>query len=297
MIKRRASHILFVLFRTLLIACICYTILFPLFTKVLVAFMQEKDLYDPTVKYIPKHVTLGNFRSAVLGLNYFKALINSLLLSLGVGLLTLISVTLIGYGFARFRFPLKNVWFFLVMATLVVPPATILLPQYIMFQSWKVLSTPLPILLLSAFGVGTKEGLFIYQMRQCFRSIPKELEEAAYIDGAGVGKAFVHVVLPSARPMMTAVFLFAFVWQWTDTTLSGTFMSDADLLSIKLMNLANQVYGVYAASGGGMGFVSPGFTSLLNNAGSVLVILPLFVIYIFCQRYFIEGIERSGLTG
>lgn len=309
--KRKAKSGILIAVRTLLIICICFVILFPMLSKVQIAFTGEQDLYDSTVKYVPKHFTLGNFRSAIEGLNYVSSLLNSVIFSSLIGALTLISASMVGYGFARFQFPLKKMWFALVLLVLLIPPQTIMVPLFIQFryytfggilslfnQSVNLTTTIVPMLLMNTFCVGMKNGLYIYLMRQSFRSVPKELEEAAYIDGAGVLQTFRQVVLPSVRPMMISIFLFSFVWHWTDIQYASTFIPNGfDLLSLKLMNLSNAKYGVYWLSGGSMTGITPGFESLLNNAGSVLVMLPLFVVYICCQRYFIEGIERSGITG
>lgn len=310
-LKRAARSGVLTAARILLVICICFVILFPMISKVQIAFTDEQDLYDATVKYVPRHFTLGNFRAAIQGLNYLPALLHSTLFSGLMGLLTLISSSMVGYGFARFQFPLKKLWFALVLLVLMIPPQTIMVPLFIQFRyytfggvlslfgrSVNLTTTIAPMLLMNTFCVGMKNGLYIYLMRQSFRSVPKELEEAAYIDGAGVLQTFGRVVLPSVRPMMISIFLFSFVWHWTDIQYSVMFIPDGfDVLSLKLMNLSNAKYSVYWLSGGTMSGITPGFESLLNNAGSVLIMLPLFVVYIFCQRYFIEGIERSGITG
>lgn len=309
--KRKAKSGVLIAVRTLLIICICFVILFPMISKVQIAFTGEQDLYDSTVKYVPKHFTLGNFRAAIEGLNYFSSLLNSVIYSSLIGVLTLVSASMVGYGFARFQFPLKKMWFALVLLVLLIPPQTIMVPLFIQFRyytfggilslfgkSVNLTTTIVPMLLMNTFCVGMKNGLYIYLMRQSFRSVPKELEEAAYIDGAGVLQTFRQVVLPSVRPMMISIFLFSFVWHWTDIQYATTFVPDGfNLLSLKLLNLSNAKFSVYWLSGGSMTGITPGFESLLNNAGSVLLMLPLFVVYVFCQRYFIEGIERSGITG
>ena len=309
---RRVRGITVALVRTLLIICICFIILFPMVSKIVVSFMEERDLYDATVKYVPRHFTLQNYVMSFKGLDYFLSLLSTTLISAGAGILTLICSAMVGYGFARFQFPFKRLWFGLVILILLVPPQTISVPLYIQFRFFpfggltnltgfpgiNMLGTVWPILLLSAFGMGIKNGLYIYLMRQNFRSIPRELEEAAWIDGCSVPGTFLRVAVPSSRPMMVTVFLFTFVWQWTDSYYATLFLSgNVDVLSVKLTNLATRVASSYRDWGGSMEFVSPGFQSIINNAGSILVILPLFVVFILCQRYFIEGIERSGLTG
>lgn len=295
-----------------LVICICYVILYPLFTKVMVSFMEEQDLYDSTVNLIPRHFTLENYKMAWEGLEYIPSFVTTLILSLFVGIVSVISTSLVGYGFARFKFPLKKVLFVLMILTLLVPPQTIMVPLYMQFRYFdfngllglfgiepiNMISTIWPIVLMNTFCMGLKSGLYIYLMQQTFRGIPREIEEAAYIDGAGTFKTFFSVVLPSTRPMMVTVFLFSFVWQWTETYYASMFLGNSvTVLSIKLEGLAANMAKIYTNFGGSLENISPGFRSLMNNTGSVLVLVPLIIVYLLCQRYFIEGIERSGIVG
>jgi multiple sugar transport system permease protein len=139
-----------------------------------------------------------------------------------------------------------------------------------------------PQIMLALTGLGWKNGLYIYMLRQYFRGIPRVLEEAAYIDGAKTFRAFFTIMLPSAVPMMLTVFLFSFSWQWTDSFYSGTFLIKKGLLatSIKWITHKNEL----------MQFN-------LQQTAILLIILPLILLFIITQRYFVEGIERSGIVG
>nr|PZN06639.1 MAG: carbohydrate ABC transporter permease [Caldicoprobacter oshimai] len=308
----RLRQLLWSVVRTILVMGICFVILYPLIVKFSVSIMDEMDLYDMTVRYVPKHFTLKNYETVWEYMRYPEAFMNSLRLSLLTSIMQLISCTLIGYGFARFNFPLKNLLFGLVIAILVVPPQTIMIPLFLRFRFFDVfgiisalrgetlnlLSTYWPFVFMSATGMGLKNGLYIYMMRQHFRGAPKDLEEAAYIDGAGPFKTFYRIMLPGAIPMMVTVFLFSFVWQWTDTFYSSLFLQKLWVLPTALSSLVPNVSKSYSAEQlGMMVYLSPAYASMLNNTGSILVVIPLAVIYIFAQRYFVESIERSGLTG
>ena len=184
-------------------------------------------------------------RQAFYRLNFKQVGIPSFLMALYVGLTQMVVALLVGYGFARFKFRGSRVLFACVILTLVVPPQTILIPLYLRFRyfdilgifkaitghSLKLIDTYWCQILLSATGLGWKNGLYIYLMRQYFRGVPKALEEAAYIDGARTFKAFVKIMVPSALPMMLTVFLFSFSWQWTDTFYTGTFLIKKKLLA------------------------------------------------------------------
>ena len=309
----RWRNFLWKLVRSLLIIGICFVILYPLFVKFSVSIMEEKDLYDITVRFVPKHFTLQNYLTVWEHMEYPKAFWNSLKLSLFTSLMQLISCTLIGYGFARFEFPFKKWLFGLLIVTLIVPPQTIMVPIFLHFRFFDIfnlisaftgstlnlLDTYWPFLLLSATGMGLKNGLYVYMMRQYFRGAPKELEEAAYVDGAGAFKTFYTIMLPGAVPMMVTVFLFSFVWQWTDTFYTSLFLPKLKVLPTALSGLSSTVAQRYSAElfGSPMIYMSPAYTSMLNNTGSILVIIPLAVVYAFAQRYFVESIERSGIIG
>ena len=222
-------------------------------------------------------------------MDYWSALLNTALLSLGVAILQLFVSTFVGYGFARFKFWGKNVLFLLVILMLIVPSQTIILPLYVNLNNFlgtglSFIDTPFALLFLAITGLGLKNGLYIYMMRQFFRGMPKELEMSAYIDGAGHFRTFFSVMLPNASNMMITIFLFAFTWQWTDTTYNTMLMPNLNILTNTIMN-------VTVSSGDDVTQ-----TQALLDTSSLLLILPLLIVFLFAQRYFIQSIERSGLV-
>lgn len=309
--KIKPMKLLWSVVRAVIVCGICFIILYPLIKKISVAIMDEQDLFDATVVYVAKHFTLDNFKVAWKAMNYPRAFGNTLLLSLVSSLLQLISCTLVAYGFARFQFPLNRLWFALVIFTIIVPPQTIMLPLFIEFryfdifgiieaitgQPLNMINSLSPFVLLSATAMGFKNGLYIYMLRQYFKGFPKELEEAAYVDGAGRLRTFLRIMVPSAVPMMVTVFLFGFVWQWTDSFYSGLFLNDFQVMAGALNALPYNVASLYGDVSGSMSFVSPGYLSMVSNTGVLLCILPLFIIYLFLQKYFVESIARSGIVG
>ena len=304
---RMLGHIV----RAVIIIGICFIILQPLFTKVSVSFMDERDLYDSSVKYIAKHFTLNNYKMAIEGMDYGVVFVRTMLLSGGISLLQLFTCLLAAYGFARFRFPFKKVLFGCVIITLIVPPQIIMLPLFMRYRffdifgifqaatgsSINLLDTFWPFILQACFCMGIRNGLYIYMLRQFFKGMPRELEEAAFVDGSGKLRTFLQIMVPSAVPMMVTVFLFGFVWQWTDSFYTSLYLKNTRLISSSLGNLAVRVYSAYENNGGSMNFISPGFVSMMNNTGTILTVLPLIILYLICQKYFVEGIERSGIVG
>lgn len=288
------------MFRITLIIGISYIILFPILMKISSSFMSRRDLVDQTVKWIPKRFTLDNYRMAIDMLKFPMVFRNSLQLSVLVSILQLCSSILVGYGLARFNFKGKSLVFGAAVFTLVVPPQMIMVPLYLNWRffdlfgllpngGFNLLGTYWPFLLTSISGTGLRNGLFILVMRQFFRGMPKNLEEAAYVDGASPLMAFFGVMLPSVTPAAVVVFLFAFVWQWNDSFLTTLYLN-ADFLPVALGNLSRTLAKELEMN-------HPQYFSLIVNAGSMMMILPVLVLYAFLQRYFVESIERTGLVG
>lgn len=297
--------------RAVIIIGICFTILQPLFVKLSVSFMGEEDLYDSSVKYIAKHFTLNNYKMAAAGMDYWRVLIRTTLLSGGISALQLFVCLLTAYGFARFRFPGKKLLFGCVIFTMIVPPQVIMLPLFMKYRffdifgifkqltgsSVNLIDTYWPFILQAATCMGIRNGLYIYMLRQFFKGMPRELEEAAFVDGSGKLRTFFQIMLPSAIPMMVTVFLFGFVWQWTDSFYTSLYLNNTKVMSSALSSLAVNVYSSYEGYGGSMNFISPGFVSMINNTGTIMAVLPLIILYLICQKNFVEGIERSGIVG
>lgn len=300
--RRRLYSVLGSALRAIVIVSICFVIVRPVLVKLVSSFMLERDLYDQTVKWIPRSFTLENYRNMFIHMHYTEAFPRTALFAVGIALLQLASCTLVGYGFARFRFWGSNLLFGLVIFTLVVPPQIIILPLYLnlrFFTAWGLIPEPgidllgsyWPFILMGISGTGFNNGLFIFIMRQFFKGMPRELEEAAYIDGANPLQTFLRVMLPGAKPALVIVFLFATVWMYNDYFFTLMFMRSGSLLAHRLDIAAHN----YAHSIGA--FFTGQYISLLNNTGMILFITPLLVLYILMQRYFVESVERTGIIG
>lgn len=287
--------------RTVLIAGFCFVILFPLFLRVSVAVRSKADIYDPTVLWIPRHFTLDNLKIAIETTHYFEALLNTILISSSTTVVQLASCALAAYAFARLPFKGSGLLFGLVIFTIVVPPQTIMIPLYLTYryfdllglvslfsnkESFNLIDTFWPFLISSGTAMGLKNGLFIYIFRQFFRGIPKEIGEAALVDGAGVFRSFFRIMVPNAVPAIVTVLLFSFVWQWNDSYYVSLFLKQVKVLSTSLMDM-------------GMGLKEPDpvYTSMLLNTGVLLTLAPLILMYLFVQRYFVESVERTGIVG
>lgn len=298
---------LYRLFRLGIIVGIGYVILYPLLVKVSVALMSPSDMYDMTVKWVPRQPTSDNFREVLSLIDYWKYFFTTLGVSLGATLAQVASCTLAAYGFARFRFRGRRALFFLVILTLCVPQQTYMVTTYMQYRYFdgfgllsffgvtpqSLIGTPWPLMLMSLGCQAAKNGLFIYVLQQFLARLPGELEEAAWVDGAGVGRIFWQIMLPNAGPAMVTVSVLSFVWCWNDLYTASTYMPSMPLFSTLLNNLAFQIS---RAEGGGS-VIDTVRLSMLTNAGALLIIAPLIVLFLVAQRFFVQGIERTGLTG
>ena len=296
--------------RFILLFGMCFLILQPILNKISVSFMTEQDLYNPIVISIPEHFTTENYRLAADIMNYSKGLTNSFLISLTIAILQISMCTLVGYGFARFEFPFKKLLFALVIVVILVPPQTVSSSLNIHFMNFDILGifklitgntinlkdSVIPYYLMSVGCMGLKNGLYICMIRQFFRNIPKELEEAAYVDGCGTLKTFIRIMLPDAKPILTSCFLFAFVWQWTDGFYSRMFLGGTTLVSTSLSTIVDSL-GVYIAKGTGLmnTTVSVAYSNCILATGTLMIILPLIILYLFAQRGFVESLSSSGI--
>ena len=311
LLKKVIGNYAYRIVRMLMLFGLCFLILQPIFNKISVSFMAEEDLYNAMVINVPEHFTSANYEMAATFMEYGEALKNTLIISLTIALLQVAVCTLVGYGFARFEFPFKKFWFACVILIIVIPPQTIATSLHLHFRFFDVFGiieavkgetlnlrgSVLPYYLMSAGCMGLKNGLYIYMIRQFFRNQPKELEEAAYVDGCGTLKTFFRIMLPDAKPILTSCFLFAFVWQWTDKFYSNMFLGNTKLLSIQLSRIAAQLDSYLKTQLSMPGGASVGYTNCIISTGTLMVIVPLLVLYLFAQKGFVESLANTGIKG
>ncbi len=304
------KNVIWYLFRLVLLLGISYIILFPFFSKISGSFMAMEDFVDVTVRLIPKHFTLDIYKAVIVENGYARAFVNTLLLSTTTALIQTFICTLIGYGFAKFKFKGSKILFLCVILTMIIPHDTIKLSMYMNFRYFDILglfnllgkagvmskgylelnNTYWPFYILSLGGLAFKNGLYIFMMRQFFKGVPDELEESAYVDGSGVFRTFIQVIIPLSIPMMITVFLFAFSWSWTDDFYSNLFFSaQRQQLIPSIVAIPRSLTTQYAGQ-------NLWYAAIRNTCG-ILILAPLLVMYLFCQRYLIQGIERSGIVG
>ena len=326
------KKVLWYITRLVLLIGISYIVLFPFFTKIAGSFMAPEDFVDVTVRLIPKNFSLDMYKAIWTEQQYVKAFTNTLMLSGLTAVLQTFVCTFIAYGLAKFKFKGNKFVFMAVIFSLIVPHQTLQLSLFMNFRYFDILgifgflngggisipftditllegvvdiipdsmdkftasgitltNTYWPMIILSVCGLAFKNGLYIFMLRQFFRGVPDELEESAYIDGSGIMHTFFTIILPLSVPMMITVFLFAFSWQWTDEFYTGLFFTTTKtVLMPKIVGIPSSLTTDYA--GQNLYYVA------IRNTCGIMIIAPLLVMYLFCQKYLVQGIERSGLT-
>lgn len=288
-------------FRTLILIGLSFVILYPLIYMVSCTFRERGDMNDPTVMWIPRHYTLNVLKETVQAMDFWNTLKNTLILNIGCSLVQVISCAITGYGFARFSFKGKKLLFGIVIMMILVPPQVISLPLYSQFRFFGIgdltvnLIDSMATMYLPALTAnGIRAGLMILIFRQFFRGLPRELEDAAYIDGCGPLRTFIQVMAPNAASAFLTVFLFSVVWYWNDYYVSSTFFTNTRTIALMLQNLDTELK--VRLFNSATADVSPREQIVWKEAGCLISITPILIMYVCLQKYFTEGIERSGIV-
>lgn len=283
------------LIRFLLLFGLGYTLLSPFISMVSCAFRAEQDLWDPSVVWITRHYTLDHLKSVISTMDYWSSLKTTALVAIGSAVAQTFTCALAGYGFARYNFKFKGLIFGIAIFTIMVPPQVLMMPTYNLYRNLNLLDSVASFWITSIFGMGLRSGLFIFIYRQVFRALPTDLENAAAIDGCGHWGTYFKIMLPNASTSMATVFLFSFIWHSTDYFTTSLLMPTNTTVTVALNNLSSQLANLIG--GTSQNTVSPLILQSRTQAGSLLVVLPLVLVFVFCQRFFRAGIERSGLVG
>jgi len=282
-----------------------FVVLYPLLYMISQAVRAWDDLYDPSVIWFPKNFSMDSFKTAFRVMDYPKTALNTALISLTATLLQLVSCSCAGYGFARFNFRFKRLFFALCLFSIVVPMQMIMIPSYMQMQSFNVLgigfiiklftgsypdiyNTPLAIFIPALLANGIRGSMYIFIFRQFFRGLPRDLEDASNIDGAGFLQTFLRVIVPLSGPPFLVVFLLSTLWYWNDGITVSFFFDSAQTIGARLVN----IIGANAISGGEFTI-----TQILafQQAGALLTIAPPLILFLFLQRRFVESIDKTGL--
>lgn len=299
--------------RQLFMLGISYVVLYPLLYMVSNAFKPVEQYYDPSVVWIPKSLTMENFKIVALVMDIGNVMKNTVIIELLPAVISAMVCMMIGYGLARFNFRGKRFVVACVILTIIVPQQTIASSLYSSFRYFdflgilkflhrfipavdtlNLIGTPWVTILPSLLGVGLKSGIFIFIYTQFFTGLPKELQEAAAIDGCGEFRTFLKIIVPTAKNINIAVLLLAVVWNWNDYYTPSMFIRTKDTIATAMASFQANLENLHNM---GIGVANIQTAQTQIQAACLITILPLVVLYIFLQKRFSEGIENSGLTG
>lgn len=276
---------------------LCLVFLFPFLYMMIVSLKTPDELGNITIKWIPRSFHIHNYVIAFNALRYPKGLLNSIFVTVTSTIGHIVFCSCIAYGFARFKFPFRNKLFMLLVLTMIIPVQTIIVPLYMQYSTYKFINTYLPLIVPTFFGFGLKGGIFVFIFRQFFLGLPYELEDAARIDGCNSLKTFRSIVLPSSATAILVTTILSIVWHWNDYFEPVIYLSSSNnwTLPSMLPTMYDMIYG--SGSLAGAGDAELVFNEAVALAGTVMVILPILIVYLVLQRKFMQGIERTGLVG
>jgi multiple sugar transport system permease protein len=257
--------------------------LYPLLWLFASSFKGAGEIWTNVSSLIPREFTLQNYVTGWAGFGgiSFTTFYKNSFIYAGLGtLITVMASALVAYGFARIQFAGRNIWFACMLATLMLPVQVQIIPQYIVFSKLGWINTFLPLLLPRIGGT----AFFIFMIMQFIRSIPKEMDEAAEIDGCDKGGIFFRIILPQIIPALITAAIFSFYWTWEDFLTPLIYLNAPELYTISMALRS---------------FADPTTNTDWGAifAMSSLSLVPVFIIFIAFQRYLVEGISTTGLKG
>lgn len=252
--------------------------LIPFIWLISSSLKPENTIFDFPIQWIPRDPVWTNYKNAFLEMNFFLYLFNTMKLTFFITLLQLVTCSMAAYAFSKIDFPERNAIFLAYLSTLMVPFQVIMIPQFIIFKQLHLIDTHLAIILLQSFS---PFGVFL--LRQFFMNIPNELSEAARIDGLSEFNIYRKIIMPLAKPGLASLGIFTSISVWNDFLPPLIYLNSDSKKTIQL---------------GLRGMISE-FTSQYGiiMAVSVLSLIPIVIIFLFAQKYFVEGIAMSGLKG
>ncbi|WP_320129764.1 carbohydrate ABC transporter permease [uncultured Sphaerochaeta sp.] len=275
--KRPVARIISYIFLIIL----AYIMIYPLLWMLGAAFKTNEEIFG-TLGLLPKHPVFGGFAAGWKGTGQYgfsKFMSNTFLLVIPTVLFTVISSTLVGYGFARFDFPLKKILFIVMLSTMMLPATVIIIPRYIFFKKLGWLDSYLPFIIPALLGCFP---FFNYMMVQFFRGLPLELDESAKLDGCNSFSILIRILLPLCKSAIFSVVVFQFVWTWNDFMNALIYISSVAKYPIALgLRMTMDI--------------STEFDWNQIMAMSLVSILPPVILFFAAQRYFVEGIATTGI--
>ena len=297
-------------FRVLILLAIGYIIIYPLFYMIVTSLRDKQSYYTAATVWIPTSINPAfSYGKAIYSMRLWEGLTNTFVLEIVAALMEVVTCAIAAYGFARFKFKFKGLLMAGLFLTVLVPETMIIIPRMVNYSKMdffgilgffdtltgidlrpNLIGSPLAFYLPSLFAMGLRSGILIFIYIQFFKGLPYELEEAAWVDGAGPVRTFLSIAVPSSGVVFITVIVFSVIWHWNDTVLASMYVKGNYPLSVHLERINMTL--------AGQGFYSSNVeTQSILMAACFLFIIPMLVFYMILQRWFIESIDRVGITG
>lgn len=299
--------------RMLFLLAFEFVLLYPVIFMISNSFKVTSDTLNPAVKWFSLSPTTYGYKVAWMAFDYWNGLKITFLFGIVSGLIEVVTCAVYAYGLSRFELRFKKIWMFLLIVTILIPDVMLIIPRILNFRYMDVFGilglfykltgvdlrvnitdTVWTFYLPSLFGVGLKGGLFIYIYMQFFKGLPKELEEAAWIDGAGPVQTFIRIIIPSSGVVILTVFIFSFIWHWNDWLLATMYTENNHTLAFTLRNISGYIGQLWSSMK-----ISADSSSYYGAplAACLMFIAPPTLLYVILQRHFIESVDRVGIVG
>lgn len=268
------------LFWHVLLSAIALVLIAPLVWLISTSLKEPGAIFQLPPKWIPDPIRWQNYPEALTAQPFGRFFLNTLIITVFATLGSVLTASMAAYGFARLRFPLRSFWFALMISTLMLPNIVTLIPTFILFRLLKWIDTFYPLIVPFWFG---GSPFFIFLLRQFFLTIPLELDEAARIDGASNYRIYWQIILPLAKPALATVMIFSIINHWNEFVLPLIYLHSTDKWT--------------------MAIGLQGFSDLYSTqwhwlmAASTVMVLPLIILFFSAQRYYLEGIHMTGISG
>ena len=259
---------------------ISFVCLVPFYWMIRSSLMDMSQIFTMPPIWIPKPIKFSNYKEALTMLPFGRYFLNTLFVVVFTVLGTVITSSLCAYSFSRIEWKGRDTVFGILLTAMMIPFAVTLIPTFIGWQKLGVVNSYAPLIVPAWFGGGVFN---VFLLRQFFRTIPKELDEAARIDGAGHFTIYSKIIMPLSKPSLIVVSLFSFMGSWNDFLGPLVYLNDGDKFTLSLGLM--QFQGMYSAQWQYM------------MAAATVVLVPIVIIFFIGQKYFIEGISMSGMKG
>lgn len=266
------------IFRTVIIALVSFVFLLPLLWMISSSLKPASQIYEFPIRWIPETIRFDNYIEIWTSTEMPFLLIywNSIKIAALTVLGQLLISSLAAYAFSKMRFPLKNIIFLAFLGSMMIPAQVTILPRFVLFKELGLYNTHAALIIPGVFGVSS-----IFLLKQFYDSVPNELTESAFIDGAGHFRIWYRIIIPLVKAPMASLAILTLVSSWNNYFDPLIFLINKSKYTLSL----------------GIRYYAGDVNINLGLASSVCAILPIFILFVFCQRYFIQSIVTSGIKG